>query len=89
VPNFVALKPEKSYLEHYLDHIDHIVDVGGIDTAAIGSDFDGYRGIEGHVLADASEFPALADALLRRGYGHEAVEKILSKNWERLIRELL
>lgn len=89
VPNFVALRPEKSYLEHYLDHIDHIVEVGGIDTAAIGSDFDGYKGIEGHVLADASEFPTLAAALLGRGYKPASVEKILSGNWERLIRELL
>jgi membrane dipeptidase len=89
VPNFVSLKPVKSFLEHLIDHIEHIVNVGGLECAAIGSDFDGYRGVEGHVLADASEFPRLAEALEGRGYASGAIEKILSKNWERVIREIL
>ena len=66
VPTFVSFKPEKTYLEHAIDHIDHIVRIGGIETAALGSDFDGYRGVEGHVLADASEFPILGRALGRQ-----------------------
>lgn len=89
VPNFVALKPEKSYLEHLIDHIDYIVKVGGIECAALGSDFDGYKGVEGHVLADASEFPKLAQALAKRGYAASQIEKIFSKNWERVIGEIL
>lgn len=89
VPNFVALKPTKSYLEHFIDHIDHFVRKGGMDCVALGSDFDGYRGIEGHVLADASEFPLLAQALENRGYAEAQIEKIFSKNWDRVIRELL
>ncbi len=89
VPNFVSLKPVKSFLEHLVDHIDHIVKVGGMDCAAVGSDFDGYRGVEGHVLADASEFPRLAEALATRGYKTGDIEKILSKNWERVIHEIL
>ena len=89
VPSFVALKPVKPYLEHFMDHVDHIVRVGGVDCAAIGSDFDGYRGIEGHVLADASEFGILAEALGRRGYSPSEAGKILSGNWERVIREIL
>jgi membrane dipeptidase len=89
VPPFVAARPERSYLDHLLDHIDHIVKVGGLDCVALGSDFDGYRGIEGHVLADASEFSLLACALESRGYGSHEIEKIFSGNWERLIREIL
>lgn len=89
VPNFVALKPVKSYLEHFLDHIDHFVSAGGMECVALGSDFDGYRGVEGHVLADASEFQILADALEKRGYAEGQIEKIFSKNWDRVIRELL
>ncbi|HOV94447.1 MAG TPA: dipeptidase [Spirochaetales bacterium] len=89
VPNFVSLKPTKSYLEHLVDHIDHIVQVGGLETAALGSDFDGYRGVEGHVLADASEYGLLCDALLGRGYSEDMVSKIMGKNWERVIKEVL
>jgi len=89
VPNFVALKPVKTYLEHFLDHIDHFVRAGGMECVALGSDFDGYRGVEGHVLADASEFQLLANALEHRGYAEGQIEKIFSKNWERVIREIL
>lgn len=89
VPNFIALKPIKSYLEHFLDHIDHIVKVGGIDATALGSDFDGYRGTEGHVIKDASEFGLLYDALKERGYSGDMADKIMGKNWERVIYDLL
>jgi membrane dipeptidase len=89
VPNFVALKPTKSYLEHLVDHIGHLVNVGGLECAALGSDFDGYRGIEGHVLADASEYPLLVEALRGRGYPAPSIEKILSKNWRRVFDAIL
>jgi membrane dipeptidase len=89
VPNFVAKSPTKSFLDHLVDHVDAIVAAGGIECAALGSDFDGYRGVEGHVVADASEFPLVADALLRRGYSQDSVDKIMWKNWYRVIREIL
>ncbi len=89
VPDFIAINPSKSYLEHFLDHIDHLVAVGGIDAVGLGSDFCGFSDKQGHVIADASEFPLLAQALEQRGYGEESVKKILAGNWERLIREIL
>jgi len=88
VPNFVALPPTKPYLDHLLDHIDAIVKAGGIDSVAIGSDFDGYRGVEGHVIADTSEFHFVVEALQRQGYDSTSVDKILWKNWDRVIREI-
>lgn len=89
VPNFVAKEPTKTYLEHLLDHVDAIVAAGGIDCVALGSDFDGYRGVEGRVLDDASDFPLLAEALEGRGYGDAEVDKILWGNWSRVIRDVL
>ncbi|HEY9055415.1 MAG TPA: dipeptidase [Rectinemataceae bacterium] len=89
VPSFVATMPSKSYLEHLLDHIDHIVKVGGLGCAAFGSDFDGYRGVEGHVIADASAWQELADALSSRGYGDSAVSQIMGGNWERVMKDIL
>ena len=89
VPAFVALKPQKPYLDHAVDHIDHIVRVGGVEAAAIGSDFDGFRDVEGRVLADASEFPLFCRALAARGYRDRDIEKIMWRNWERVIHEIL
>lgn len=89
VPYFVSRNPDKSYLEHLLDHIDRVVDKGGLDCAAIGSDFEGYKGVEGSVIANAGEFDALREGLAARGYSHASMEKILWKNWERVIRDVL
>ena len=89
VPSFISAAPTKSYLEHLCDHIDRIVGSGGMECAAIGSDFDGYRGVEGHALADSSEFYALGEALLKRGYSPADLQKIFYSNWARVIEEIL
>ncbi len=89
VPTFVALKPTKPYIEHLIDHLDRIVKIGGIECAALGSDFDGYRGIEGHVIKDASEYQTLPGALAAHGYSNAEIGKIFSGNWERVIRDII
>ncbi|NIN72348.1 MAG: membrane dipeptidase [Gemmatimonadetes bacterium] len=62
-----------------VDHIDHIVEVAGIDHAGLGSDFDGIiNAPEG--LEDVSKFPAITEELLRRGYSESDIVKILGGN---------
>lgn len=77
--------PERMYstFGRVLEHIDHAVEVAGIDHVAIGSDFDG----GGTALRDATEFPRLTEGLLRRGYPEAAVRKVLGLNHLRLLRE--
>lgn len=65
-----------------LDHIDHAVNVAGIDHVGLGSDFDG----GGTAIRSALEFPRITAGLLERGYGEEAVRKILGGNHLRLLR---
>lgn len=63
---------------------EHILRVAGEDTLAIGSDFDGgIRPAAG--LPDASAFPRLAAALLKRGHSEERVQKIFSRNALRVL----
>lgn len=67
------------------DHIDHVVDLVGVDHVGLGSDFDGVFALpEG--LQDASGYPNLVAELLRRGYTENEIEKILGENvlrvWE-------
>ena len=65
------------------DHIDHVVQLAGIDHVALGSDFDGVTCLpEG--LQDASEYPNLIYELLRRGYSESDVEKICGGNFMRV-----
>ena len=83
VPDFVDA--DNPSLECLLDHIDHIAEVAGIETAAIGSDFDG----GGTLLEDAIGLPCITEGLLRRGYSAEAVRKVLGENTLRVLRSTI
>ncbi len=62
------------------DHIDHVVDLVGVDHVGIGSDYDGVGDSLPLGLKDVSTYPNLIAELLRRGYSHEDIEKICYKN---------
>lgn len=61
------------------DHIDHAVDLVGVDHVGLGSDFDGVFALP-NGLQDASGYPNLIAELLRRGYTNGEIEKILGEN---------
>ncbi|MFC1639981.1 dipeptidase, partial [Gemmatimonadota bacterium] len=71
-------------LETYVDHIDYIVQLIGIDHVGIGTDFDGGGGIEG--FNDASEAPNVTAELIRRGYSDEDIAKIWGGNLLKVLR---
>lgn len=62
------------------DHIDHVVNIAGIDHVGLGSDFDGVGDTLPTGLKDVSEFPNLIYELFKRGYSEEDLEKICHKN---------
>jgi len=67
-----------------VDHIDHIVNLVGVDHVGIGSDFDGVQ-ITTSDLANVAELPNLTKELLRRGYSESDVDKILGGNMLRVM----
>ena len=67
------------------DHIDHIIQVAGIDHVGIGSDFDGVSSVPVG-LDDVSDYPRLTEELLRRGHSEVDVHKILGANVLRAFR---
>ena len=73
--------------ERIADHIDHAVQVGGVDHVGLGSDFDGIdsapRGME-----DVSKLTNLVRELARRGYSEADLEKILGGNLLRVMRQV-
>jgi membrane dipeptidase len=73
-------------VEDVVDHIDHIVDVAGIDHVGIGSDFDGGGGVDG--CFDVSELANITIELVNRGYSKEEIRKIWSGNLLRVFREV-
>jgi len=70
----------------FIDHIDHIVRVAGIDHVGIGSDFDG--GGELADLHDVSQMKNITRELVKRGYTAAQIEKIWGGNLMRVFREV-
>ena len=67
-------------------HLNHAIDVMGIDHVGLGTDFDGDGGIKG--LADASELINFTTALLRQRFSKADIKKIWGENWLRVMRRV-
>jgi membrane dipeptidase len=70
----------------FVDHIDYLVDLIGIDHVGISSDFDGGGGVEG--WSDASETFNVTLELVRREYSEEDIAKLWSGNLLRVLDEV-
>ena len=66
-----------------MDHLEHAIQVMGIDHVGLGTDFDGDGGVRG--LADASELILFTKQLLRRRYSEEDIQKIWGGNFLRVM----
>jgi membrane dipeptidase len=70
-----------------VDHIDHIVNLAGINAVGIGSDFDGVQATPTD-LSTVADLPNLTKELLRRGYTEQDIAKILGGNMLRVMEEV-
>ncbi len=71
--------------ERIVEHIDHAVQVAGVDHVGLGSDFDGAdmpRGME-----DVSFLPKITRELLKRGYDESQIRRILGENTLRILHQ--
>lgn len=78
--------PEPVNVSDFVDHIDYMVKLIGIDHVGISSDFDGGGGIEG--WSDASETFNVTLELVKRGYTQEEIAKLWSGNLLRVLDEV-
>jgi membrane dipeptidase len=69
-----------------VNHIDHVVQIAGIDHVGIGTDFDGGGGLVD--CRDVSELGRITLELVRRGYTEEQIRKIWGGNFARVFREV-
>jgi len=87
MPIWKERSPEAPDIGVLIDHIDHIVDVAGIDHVGLGSDFDG-AGSFPKGLEDVTGYPLITYHLLERGYSEEDARKILGGNFLRVFEEV-
>lgn len=69
-----------------VDHIDHVVQVIGINYVGIGTDFDGGGGVEG--CRTAAEMKNITIELLRRGYSKSDIINIWGGNVMRVMQKV-
>jgi membrane dipeptidase len=98
---FVHIERDKQDIEYLANHIDHMVEVMGIDHVGFGFDFFDY--LEGDTtnsftesedigtigLEDTSKVQNIIRIMKERGYSKEDIEKISYKNFYRFINEIL
>ncbi|AUX07759.1 membrane dipeptidase [Halalkaliarchaeum desulfuricum] len=70
-------------LSTLLDHLDHAVDVAGVEHVGLGSDFDGATVLSS--VEDVAGLPGLFDAIEARGYSRRECVLLAHGNWRRVL----
>ncbi len=91
--NFLDHIEENRTVERYVDHIEHIISVAGIDSVGIGFDFCEYLpsneedlNLEG--LRSARDSQNVVKVLRERGYSDSEIELIAYKNFKRVFEAI-
>lgn len=82
---FLKKQAEATILDA-IDHLNHMVNIMGIEHVGIGTDFDGDGGIRG--CASASELINFTRRLLRERYTEEQIQMIWGGNFLRVMRQV-
>ena len=81
------IKNRKSTIEDMVHHVTHLLNVGGEECLALGTDFDGISG--DFEVKDASFLPSLFEKLKKSGLTERQMDKFLFENAERIICDTL
>ena len=84
---FASFVGEKPQISDLLKHMDAVLEMGGEDCLAIGSDFDGCDGLFPTHIEGVQSMPFLREELLKHGFTEELTEKIFYKNAHRFVME--
>ncbi len=71
----------------FIDHIEYIVKMIGIDYVGIGSDYDGLDCLPKN-WHDCMDHMIITEELDKRGYSSDSIEKIMGKNILRVLEEV-
>ncbi|HGJ65883.1 TPA: membrane dipeptidase [bacterium] len=80
-------KKEAPLIDKVIEHIDHIANVGGIESVGIGSDYDG-MGPAPIGLEDVSKFPNITKKLTEKGYKEDEITKVMGGNFLRVFEKV-
>ncbi|MBR2630753.1 MAG: membrane dipeptidase [Bacteroidaceae bacterium] len=81
---FLVTPPTTATIHHAIQHLNHMVNIMGIEHVGIGTDFDGGGGILG--CASASELINFTRHLLRHRYTQEQIQMLWGGNFLRAMQ---
>ena len=84
--NGFLVKDGEATIEDAMRHLEHAINVMGIDHVGLGTDFDGDGGIRG--LANSSELIHFTRQLLARHFSQEDIQKIWGGNVLRVMNQV-
>lgn len=76
--------PKLACVKDAIDHIDHMVNLIGINHVGIGTDFDGGGGLSD--CKNVTQLENITTELYKRGYSRREIEKIWGKNLMRVMK---
>ena len=78
-------KDGEATINDVMAHLEHAIDVMGIDHVGLGTDFDGDGGVKG--LANSSELINFTRRLLARRFSEQDIQKIWGGNFLRVMED--
>ncbi|MBX7237134.1 MAG: dipeptidase [Caldilineales bacterium] len=87
VAEFMTANLHEATFDHFLAHLEHILDLAGPEHVGLGSDYDGATICRG--LESGERYPLVTEALLARGYPETTIRAILGENLRRVFRQVL
>ena len=80
-------QPEGGTIEEMLAHLHYLINIGGNDCIALGSDFDGIT--ETPEISGCEQMNRLAEAMENNGFTADQIDKVFYKNVRRFLKENL
>lgn len=81
-----ATAPKKATVKTFVDHVDYVRNLVGIEHVGVGTDFDGGGGLVD--LRNAGDMKNITVEMLRRGYTHDEIKMFWGGNFLRLLRQV-
>lgn len=80
--NFLKPRGGPTDANMIVDHMAHVIDIGGEDAVAVGSDYDGAI-VPPKDMRNGTSYVRLVDKMLERGFSEDLVQKALGGNFLR------
>ena len=78
--------PVSPPLKSLIEHIDHMVNLMGVDHVGLGADFEGAESYP-RGMDDVKDYPKVTEELIKLGYSNQNIRKILGGNLMRVLKE--